>query len=307
MTDIAIYQASVPDRMRYAEALSGSSLLPRDYVGKPANVLLAIEYGAALGIPPMTAIQGVHVIQGRPTASAGLIGALVRKAGHRLRVTGDDRRAECVIVRADDPDFEFRSVWTIERAQQAKLTGKDTWKAFPAAMLKARAITECARDACPEALAGVQYTAEELGADAAPAAHEAVVERLDAVPVDDAFYETTGAVSAPTADASAEPSAAPAPVPDPGVAAGAGEGPAATPAEPRRDGWWVALQKGLTDRFDRDRATALAWVSLQVGREVTSTKELDNREVQDVVAILQGRRVEVVEVEPPEYDPEAVA
>lgn len=168
-TELAIYNASVPDRMRYAEALSGASLLPDSYRGKPANVLLALEYGAALGIPPMVAIQQVHVIQGRPVASAQLIGALVRKAGHRLRVSGDDRRAVCEIVRADDPDFTFRSEWTIERAQAAKLTGKDTWRQYPANMLRARAITECARDACPEALAGVSYTAEELGDDTLPA------------------------------------------------------------------------------------------------------------------------------------------
>lgn len=166
-TELAIYGASVPDRMKYSEALSGSTLLPADYRGKPANVLLALEYGNALGIPPMTAIQGVHIINGKPTASAGLIGALVRKAGHRLRVTGDAAHAVCEIVRHDDPEFTFRSKWTWDRAVAAKLTGKDTWKNFPAAMLKARAITECARDACPEALAGVNYTPEELGDDGA--------------------------------------------------------------------------------------------------------------------------------------------
>ena len=164
-TDVAIYRASVPDRMQYAQALAQSGLLPDAYRGKPANILVALEYGAGLGIPPMTAIQQVHIVQGKPVASAQLIGALVRKAGHRLRVTGDDKRAVCEIVRADDPDFTFRSEWTIERAQQAKLTGKETWRAYPGNMLRARAITECARDACPEALAGISYTAEELGAD----------------------------------------------------------------------------------------------------------------------------------------------
>ena len=74
----------------------------------------------------------------------------------------------CEIVRADDPDFTFRSEWTMARAQTAGLTGKSVWKQYPAAMLKARAITECARDACPEALSGVQYTAEELGDDSPP-------------------------------------------------------------------------------------------------------------------------------------------
>lgn len=164
-TELAIYGASVPDRMQYAQALSGSGLLPEAYRGKPANVLVALEYGAALGIPPMVSIQQVHVVQGKPVASAQLIGALVRKAGHRLRVFGDATKARCEITRADDPDFTFVAEWTIERARDAKLTGKETWRAYPANMLKARAITECARDACPEALAGVSYTAEELDAD----------------------------------------------------------------------------------------------------------------------------------------------
>lgn len=163
MSDVAIYNASVPDRMTYAQALAQSGLLPEAYRGRPANVLVALEYGAALGIPPMVSIQQVHIVQGRPVASAQLIGALVRKAGHRLRVTGDAMRARCEIIRADDPDFTFVAEWTIERARDAKLTSKETWRAYPANMLKARAITECARDACPEALAGVSYTAEELG------------------------------------------------------------------------------------------------------------------------------------------------
>lgn len=156
------------DRMEYAKALAPSDLLPKQYRGNPANVLIAIEYGRALGLEPMAAIQGVHIVEGKPTASAQLIGALVRNAGHRLRVQGDDTGAVAVIVRADDPDFEFRAEWTMDRARQAKLADKGVWKQYPAAMLKARAITEVARDACPEILSGVAYTAEELGHDDAP-------------------------------------------------------------------------------------------------------------------------------------------
>lgn len=157
------------ERMRYAQALASASLLPKSYQRQPANILLAMEYGHALGLDTITAIQSVHVIDGKPTASAQLIGGLVRRAGHRLRVTGDDSHAIAEIVRKDDPDFVFRSEWTITRAQAAGLAGRGSWKTYPAAMLKARAITEVARDACPEALAGVAYTAEELGADTTPA------------------------------------------------------------------------------------------------------------------------------------------
>ena len=47
------------------------------------------------------------------------------------------------------------------KAQQANLSGKENWRKYPMAMLTARSITECARDACPEALYGVVYTGEE--------------------------------------------------------------------------------------------------------------------------------------------------
>lgn len=167
------------ERMQYAQALAAADLLPTAYRRKPANVLLAMEYGHALGLDTVTAIQSVHVVEGKPTASAQLIGALVRRAGHRLRVIGDDKHAVAVIVRRDDPDFEFRSEWTIARAQAAGLVGKGVWKQYPAAMLKARAITEVARDACPEALAGVAYTPEELGHDAPADWEQPVVEVIE--------------------------------------------------------------------------------------------------------------------------------
>ena len=151
-------------RMEYAKALAVSDLLPAAYRGKPANVLVAIEYGRALGIEPMAAIQGVSVIQGKPTASAQLVGALVRRAGHRLRIIKHDSGAvEAQIIRRDDPEFTFRAVWTMERAKAAGLTGKGgSWQTFPVAMLTARAVTEVAREACPDVLAGVAYTEEEL-------------------------------------------------------------------------------------------------------------------------------------------------
>lgn len=167
MTDI-VRGDDLHTRMEYARALSVSDLLPAPYRGKPANVLVAVEYGRALGLEPMSAIQGINVIQGKPTASAQLISGLVRRAGHTLRVrlVTDDKghpAAEATIIRSDDPEFEFRSVWTMQRAQAAGLTGKGgSWQAYPAAMLKARAITEVARDACADVLAGVAYTEEEL-------------------------------------------------------------------------------------------------------------------------------------------------
>jgi len=164
MTDIV----PMRDKVDWAEKIAQSNLLPKAYQRNPANVLLALEYGTALGISPVVAMQQIHVIEGKPTASAQLIGGLVRNAGHKLRVEFNRQTmtATATIIRSDDPDYEFTAVWTMDRAKAANLTGKGNWRTYPDAMLKARAITEVARDACPEALFGVAYTAEELTPDA---------------------------------------------------------------------------------------------------------------------------------------------
>ena len=166
-TDVAVRQqaAAIPAKLAYAKELANSGLLPAAYRKNPANVLWAVEYGDMLGLAPMAAMTGVHVIDGKPTASAGLISALVRRAGHKLRVSGDSTKATCQIVRADDRGYTFEVTFTIDDAKAAGLAVKDVWKKYAPSMLKARAITQCARDACEEALFGLHYTPEEMGAE----------------------------------------------------------------------------------------------------------------------------------------------
>jgi hypothetical protein len=200
--------ASLPEKMEYAKALASSGMLPAQYRGQPANLLWALEFAGALGLHPMTAITGVHVIEGKPSASSALISALVRRAGHKLRVKGDDARAVAQIVRCDDPEFTFECVWTLDRAERAGLLGKGTWKKYPAAMLKARAITEVAREACEEALSGVRYTPEELGAEVdaegQPVARAEVTRLRPAAPADDEWSTPAAGTGAEQVSAAQE-------------------------------------------------------------------------------------------------------
>jgi hypothetical protein len=163
MHDIATIDASTA----LANQLAQSAMLPPHLRGKPADLLWAIKMAETLGVPPMTAVVGIHSINGKPVASADLMAAVVRRAGHRLRITSTDTECIATVIRSDDPDFPFESRFTLKRAEQAKLTGKDTWRQYPAAMLRARAIAEVCRMACPEALLGV-YTPDELGAIETP-------------------------------------------------------------------------------------------------------------------------------------------
>lgn len=158
---------SVAEQMQYADVICKGSLVPQAYRGNPANVLIAMDFGRSMGLSPAESLYRITVINGKPTASAELIAANVRRAGHRLRVKKDEqaKAATVEIIRADDPDYTFSATWDMGKAQQAGLSGKDNWKKYPLAMLTARAITECARDACPEALYGVAYTGEEMGGD----------------------------------------------------------------------------------------------------------------------------------------------
>jgi len=177
--------ATITDQVHLAKELAASNLLPEQYRKNPANLLWAVQYAQALGVHPMTAVTGIAVINGKPTASAQLIGGLVRRAGHKLRVESTDTKAVATIIRADDPEYTFRVEWTMDRARKAGLGGRGPWQQYPAAMLSARAITEVARLACPEALFGVIYTPEELGAAVDEEGAIVDAHRFDVVDVQD--------------------------------------------------------------------------------------------------------------------------
>jgi len=179
MTLAITEQPGLSDQINFAQALAAADLLPRAYRDKPANVLLAMQTGYALGLPPAEAINSIHVIEGKPSMSADLMAALVRRAGHKLRIaetaTADGPSVTATLIRRDDPDFAFTVTWDRAKARAAGLLGKGTWKAYEGQMMRNRAITEVARQGASEVLHGVIYDPEELGGlpENAPAKPEA--------------------------------------------------------------------------------------------------------------------------------------
>ncbi len=251
----------VVEKQDWAKAMAPAGLLPKAYQGNPANLFLAAELADSLGIDRINALTSIHVVEGKPSASADLMAALVRRAGHRLRVTGDDRAARAVLIRADDPEFEYVAEWDIPKAQRAGLAGKAVWKNYPAAMLRSRAITEVIRAGASEALVGVIYTPEELGAEvdgtgtptkAAPITTRVTAAELLGEP------ETVAEPDAPTEDIQdaevIEPTE-----------------PAITPAQSKR-------LHTLVTRLGMDRDTKLAGLTRIAGREITSSKDLTEGE-----------------------------
>lgn len=164
----AVSRASLPERLQYAKALAQAGLLPRAYQQNPANVLIAMEKGEAIGIHHMTAMESVHVINGKATLSAELMRALIVRAGHQFDVTVITREKAVVeCARRERPDRVFTIEFTEEDAKEAGLLAgpnKDNWRKYRKQMLVARVTSFAARTHFSDVLAGMVYVPEELGA-----------------------------------------------------------------------------------------------------------------------------------------------
>lgn len=219
---LSLGQMSPREAWLFCESLADTPLLPDAYRRQPASVLWAMEYGRALGLDVVTTINTIHVIKGKPTQSADLMLSRAREAGHKVRIRQEPGKCTVSIWRSDDPDFENTITWTYDDAVTAGLCElrndrpysrsqkgeKQNWEKYPRAMLRARAIAECVRSACPEVLHGAIYTAEELGArvDDAGLPMDAEVHQLRRVePGETDQWSTPAAtVQAATADVPAE-------------------------------------------------------------------------------------------------------
>ena len=173
---------SLDEFMRLAEALASSDLVPKDYKGKPANVLVAIQAGAEVGLHPMQAIQSIAVINGRPTMWGDAVLGLVMASGELedIQETDDEQTqtATCAVKRKGIPSPVVRtfsqadaekimvSAWDDQEKKYVRspLANKGVWAAGPkyrARMRQMRARSWALRDLFSDKLKGI-IPAEEV-------------------------------------------------------------------------------------------------------------------------------------------------
>ncbi|WP_105033531.1 hypothetical protein [Cryobacterium aureum] len=197
-TDLTVYRnESLEARMGYARTMaSAGDLIPKGLwsspgggvlpAPSPGKVLLVMETGAMLGIHPVAALSGINIIEGKPSISPALMSALVRGAGHTLRVVtdgtveGGDFTATATLTRSDDLDFTYKSTWTPHRAMRAELCtykqeggvwkvsatgskgGVKPWQAYTENMCKWRAVGEVCGEGAQDVIMGM-HTPDEIG------------------------------------------------------------------------------------------------------------------------------------------------
>jgi hypothetical protein len=129
-----------------------------------AQAIVKIQAGLELGVPPVAAMTGIHIIEGKPALSANLIASQIRRSGvydYRIREHDDEH---CLIAFFRHKEEIGTSSFSMEEAKRAGVAGKGPWKAYPKAMLFARALSAGARWHTPDVFTGPVYVPEELGA-----------------------------------------------------------------------------------------------------------------------------------------------
>ena len=165
VTSRKTYQPQTLDEaMRFSEVLSKSALVPKDYQGKPANCLVAIQWGMELGLAPLQALQNIAVINGKPSVYGDSLLAMVRADSRCMGVeeTQEGGVATCIVKRklADGSIEKVKRTFSMKQAQQAGLSNRPTWQAYPERMLQHRARGNALRDAFPDVLRGIITTEE---------------------------------------------------------------------------------------------------------------------------------------------------
>lgn len=150
-----------------------SGMLPAEIKSPEAAAIIALK-ARELGMPVMVGFAHIHVIKGKPTLSAEMMQALARRNLPGLVINiveSTNDKASVEFIRPEPGSKPFKITFTLEDAKKAEITNNPSWKKYPAAMLWSRAVSSGLRKVCPEALMGVSYTPEEMGAHVDESGH----------------------------------------------------------------------------------------------------------------------------------------
>jgi hypothetical protein len=157
---------SLSEAMQLAELMCKSALVPQGFKDRPADVLVAVQYGAEVGLKPLQALQSIAVINGRPCIwGDGLLGIVLNSGmmENYKEMTLDEIEASGKAVfwakrkgQAEPIQREF----SIENAKKAGLWDKAIWKQYPYRMLQMRARSWALRDGFADVIKGLAMREE---------------------------------------------------------------------------------------------------------------------------------------------------
>lgn len=167
MNGRGIQLQGLQDLLTMSRMILASGFAPAGFKTE-VSVAVAVQYGLEVGLTPMSALQNICVINGRPCIYGDGGTALVRASGKlgQVRETfegqGDETTAVCELERIDGGRVtKILGTFSIADAKRAKLWEKSgPWASFPKRMLMWRARTYAYRDGFADVLKGLTFREE---------------------------------------------------------------------------------------------------------------------------------------------------
>lgn len=218
----AVFDAQTAEQwelvQRQAKALAQSSLVPKEYQGNIANVVVAMDVASRIGAAPLQVMQNLDIIHGRPSFRAKFLIATVNASKAwtpiRYETSGDDAshkgykcRAYAKCRETDETCHGPWITWTMVDAEGWSKKSGTKWKTMPELMFCYRAAAFWTRLYAPELSLGIQTTEEVMDVHgyeqrtpvagrlaAESAVHPLAAAMADPVPDAEVVDETTGEV-----------------------------------------------------------------------------------------------------------------
>ena len=154
---------------RQAKSLCQSQLVPTQYQGQQglSNCLVALEMSKRMKLSPLTVMQNLNIIHGKPSWSAQFIASTIMSCGrfsnfdYLVKGQGETLEVQCVATRLEDNKQVKGSAVSMRMARQEGWTKNSKYSSMPELMLRNRAATFFGRQYIPDLLLGVQ-TSEEV-------------------------------------------------------------------------------------------------------------------------------------------------
>ena len=174
----SIYQTtdSFEFAQRQAKSLCQSQLVPTQYQGQQGlpNCLVALEMSKRMNLSPLTVMQNLNVIHGKPTWSAQFITSNIIGCGrftnfdYLVKGQGETLEVQCVATRLEDKKQVKGSAVSMRMARQEGWTKNQKYSSMPELMLRNRAATFFGRQYIPDLLLGVQTSEEVVDIESEP-------------------------------------------------------------------------------------------------------------------------------------------
>lgn len=121
---------NIEEAYRYAAAIHKSGLAPKQF-DSPEKVLVAMQTAKELGLPALTALKNMYVVNGSVSLYGDLPLALVRRSGllEKFKETQFDKDKKEICAENDNLNADcFTAICTIKRKGEDELTRSFTWE-----------------------------------------------------------------------------------------------------------------------------------------------------------------------------------